>query len=134
MFLLLTAVAWPAAATDPVDVSDDSFASKIRLLLLHYCSNCHADDNIKVDLELSVNSSLDDLRAQIPVWRMIRPMLDSLPVVIAGCAGGQLQSRQCWSDQDHEHRWMCRMSLSLMKRMGVHRDRFGDAVEPRDEV
>ena len=32
------------------------------------------------------------------------------------------------------NRQMCRLYLSMMEKMGVHLDRFGDATEPLNEV
>lgn len=59
---------------------------------------------------------------------------DQLPVVMLGGAGGQLQGGRCLDYRDQENRQMCRLYLSMMQRMGVQLDRFGDAVEPLDEV
>lgn len=66
-----------AAAAETVDISDQGFASQIRPLLLRYCSDCHADDNIEAEIDLSGYATLADIRGQIDVWLKIRHMLDS---------------------------------------------------------
>ena len=59
---------------------------------------------------------------------------DQLPVVLVGGGGGQLQGAQVLNYRDNENRQMCRLYLSLMNRMGLKQDRFGDATEPLHEV
>ncbi len=57
-----------------------------------------------------------------------------LPVVIVGGAGGKLQGGRVLNYRDQENRQMCRLYLSLMGKMGVQRDSFGDATQPLPEV
>jgi len=57
-----------------------------------------------------------------------------LPVVMIGGGGGQLKGGQNLNYLEHENRQMCRLYLSMMAKMGVHLDRFGDATEALSEV
>jgi hypothetical protein len=52
-----------------------------------------------------------------------------LPVVLAGGLGGTLETGRSLSylDQSEEKRKMCSLYLSIMDRMGVQLDRFGDS-------
>ncbi len=54
---------------------------------------------------------------------------DRLPIVLAGKAGGTLKTGRVldYLGQDNESRKVCSLHLSLMDRMGVKLDRFGDA-------
>lgn len=56
-----------------------------------------------------------------------------LPVVMLGGAGGQIQGGQNLDYSQDSERQMCRLYLSMMNKMGVHLDRFGDATKPLDE-
>jgi hypothetical protein len=57
-----------------------------------------------------------------------------LPVVMLGSGGGRIQGGQNLDYRDKANRQMCRLYLSMMDKMGVHLDQFGDAHEPLDEV
>ena len=57
-----------------------------------------------------------------------------LPVVLLGNGGGQVPGGRVLSYKDAPNRQMCRLYLSLMSRMGVRLDRFGDAEEALQEV
>jgi hypothetical protein len=57
-----------------------------------------------------------------------------LPVVVVGRGGGRLNSGRVLDYRDKPNRQMCRLYLSIMDKMGVQLDRFGDATEPLDEV
>jgi hypothetical protein len=59
---------------------------------------------------------------------------DQLPVVLVGGGSGQLKGGQVLDYRENENRQMCRLYLSLMQKMGLHLDRFGDATEPLHEV
>ena len=52
-----------------------------------------------------------------------------LPVVLAGGLGGTLQTGRTlnYLEAGDENRKMCSLYLSLMDRMGIKLDRFGDA-------
>lgn len=54
---------------------------------------------------------------------------DQLPIVLAGKAGGALQTGRVldYLDKGNENRRACSLYLSLMDKMGVQLDRFGDA-------
>ena len=54
---------------------------------------------------------------------------DQLPIVLAGRAGGALKTGRIldYTDKGNENRRACSLYLSLMDRMGVPLDRFGDA-------
>jgi len=55
---------------------------------------------------------------------------DRLPIVLAGKAGGALKTGRVldYVGQESENRKICSLHLSLMDRMGVKLDRFGDAT------
>ena len=57
-----------------------------------------------------------------------------LPVVMVGGGGGRLKGGQNLDYLEQSDRQMCRLYLSMMDKMGVHRDSFGDATRPLDEV
>ena len=57
-----------------------------------------------------------------------------LPVVMLGSAGGQIQGGQNLDYSGQSDRQMCRLYLSMMHKMGVQLDRFGDAEQPMAEV
>lgn len=57
-----------------------------------------------------------------------------LPVVMVGGGGGRIQGGQNLNYLDNPNRQMCRLFLSMMDKMDVRLDRFGDALEPLDEV
>jgi hypothetical protein len=52
-----------------------------------------------------------------------------LPLVLAGGLGGTLQTGRTlnYLDAGDEHRKLCSLYLSLMDRMGVKLEKFGDA-------
>ncbi len=54
---------------------------------------------------------------------------DRLPIILAGRGGGTLKTGRVldYGDQGDDNRKICSLHLSLMDRMGVHLDRFGDA-------
>ena len=55
---------------------------------------------------------------------------DRLPIVLAGKGGGTLKTGRVldFLGQDNDQRSLCSLHLSLMDRMGVKLDRFGDAI------
>ncbi len=57
-----------------------------------------------------------------------------LPVVLVGRGGGQIETGRVLNYRDQEQRQMCRLFLSLMGKMKVRLDRFGDATQPLTEV
>ena len=57
-----------------------------------------------------------------------------LPVVMLGGGGGQIKGGQNLDYSGNEDRQMCRLYLSMMQRMGVQIDHFGDARESLPEV
>jgi hypothetical protein len=57
-----------------------------------------------------------------------------LPVVMVGRGGGRVQGGRVLDYRDKPDRQMCRLYLSILDKMGVHLDRFGDATEPLAEV
>ncbi len=56
---------------------------------------------------------------------------DQLPIVLAGKAGGTLQTGRVldYLDKGNDNRRACSLYLSLMDRMGVPLDRFGDSEQ-----
>jgi hypothetical protein len=59
---------------------------------------------------------------------------DQLPVVLMGGGSCQLKGGQVLNYRENENRQMCRLYLSLMNKMGLEVDSFGDATEPLHEV
>ena len=57
-----------------------------------------------------------------------------LPVVMLGGAGGKLKGGQNLDYLGNSERQMCRLYISMMDKMGVKLDKFGDAREPLAEV
>jgi len=57
-----------------------------------------------------------------------------LPVVLLGRGGGSIQTGRVLDYRDKPERQMCRLYLSMMRKMGLQLDRFGDAAEPLAEV
>jgi hypothetical protein len=57
-----------------------------------------------------------------------------LPVVMVGGGGGKVKGGQNLDYLGKSDRQMCRLYLSLMDKMGVHLDAFGDATKPLEEV
>ncbi|MCH2114715.1 MAG: DUF1552 domain-containing protein [Pirellulales bacterium] len=57
-----------------------------------------------------------------------------LPVVVLGSAGGQIQGGQNLDYFEDTNRQMCRLYLSMMDKMGVHLDKFGDADQRLAEI
>jgi Protein of unknown function (DUF1552) len=54
---------------------------------------------------------------------------DQMPIVLAGKAGGAMKTGRIvdYKDKGDDNRRACSMYLSMMDRMGVHLDRFGDS-------
>ena len=59
---------------------------------------------------------------------------NQLPVVMLGGGGGRIQGGQNLDYLNKSNRQMCRLYLSMMDKMGVRLEQFGDATEPLDEV
>jgi hypothetical protein len=59
---------------------------------------------------------------------------NQLPVVLLGGGGGRIQGGRVLDYRDKPNRQMCRLYLSLMDKMNVRLERFGDATEPLAEV
>lgn len=57
-----------------------------------------------------------------------------LPVVVVGGAGGKLQGGRVLDYRNSGNRQMCRLYMTMMDKMGLHVDSFGDAKEPLEEV
>ncbi len=57
-----------------------------------------------------------------------------LPVVMVGRGGGKIQTGRVLDYRDKPNRQMCRLYLSMMDKMNVHLDKFGDATERLAEV
>lgn len=57
-----------------------------------------------------------------------------LPVVLLGGAGGRIEGGRVLDYSDKPNRQMCRLYLSMLDKVGLPSDRFGDATEPLDEV
>jgi hypothetical protein len=57
-----------------------------------------------------------------------------LPVVLVGRGGGQIRTGRILNYLDKPNRRMCSLYLSLMDKMGVRLDRFGDSRERLGEI
>ena len=55
-------------------------------------------------------------------------------VVMLGRGGGRIQTGRVLDYRDKPNRQMCRLYLSLMDKMNVRLDKFGDATEALAEV
>ena len=65
------------------------------------------------------------------MWSGSKHDNSKLPVLLAGGLGGTLQTGRVldYADKGDDNRKLCSLYLSLMDRMGVKLDRFGDATE-----
>jgi hypothetical protein len=59
---------------------------------------------------------------------------NELPVVMLGRGGGKIETGRVLDYSGQEQRQMCRLYLSMMDKMGLKRDAFGDANEALAEV
>jgi hypothetical protein len=61
---------------------------------------------------------------------------DRLPFLITGKGGGTIKGGRIlnYLDKGDDHRKACSLHLSLMDRMGVKLDRFGDATSRLEEL
>ena len=57
-----------------------------------------------------------------------------LPVVVLGRGGGSIKTGRVLDYREKPDRQMCRLYLSILEKMGLHLDRFGDATQPLAEV
>jgi hypothetical protein len=57
-----------------------------------------------------------------------------LPVVMVGRGGGKIQTGRILDYREKSNRQMCRLYMSMMDKMNVHVDKFGDATEALAEV
>jgi len=59
---------------------------------------------------------------------------DQMPMVLAGRAGGTLKTGRSldYNDKGNDNRRACSLYLSIMEKMGVPQERFGDATKPLD--
>ena len=64
------------------------------------------------------------------MWSGNKHDSSKVPVVLAGGLGGTLETGRVldYSDKGDENRKLCSMYLSLMDRMGVQQEAFGDAT------
>jgi hypothetical protein len=59
---------------------------------------------------------------------------NQLPVVLMGGGGGRIKGGRILDYKEKPNRQMCRLYLSLMDKMNVRVDKFGDATERLEEV
>ena len=59
---------------------------------------------------------------------------DQLPVILLGGAGGRIQGGRVLDYKDKPERQLCRLFLSMMDKMDVHPETFGDAKTMLEEV
>jgi hypothetical protein len=58
----------------------------------------------------------------------------NLPVVIVGRGGGKLETGRVLDYLDKPNRKMCSLYLSMLDKVGIHLDTFGDSTERLAEV
>jgi hypothetical protein len=68
------------------------------------------------------------------MWSGTRHDSTKVPVLLVGGLGGSLTTGRVldYTDRGDDNRKLCSLYLSLMSRMGVKADRFGDATAPLD--
>jgi hypothetical protein len=59
---------------------------------------------------------------------------NQLPVVLLGSGGGKIRTGRVLDYSGQENRQMCRLYLSMIDKVDVQLDQFGDAAEPLDDV
>jgi len=59
---------------------------------------------------------------------------NQLPVVLLGGGGGRIKGGRVLEYLEKPERQMCRLYLSIMDKMGLHPDTFGDARSPLEEI
>ncbi len=59
---------------------------------------------------------------------------NQLPVVLLGRGGGQIKTGRVLDYLSKPNRKMCSLYLSLMDKVGVHLDSFGDSKERLAEI
>ncbi len=66
------------------------------------------------------------------MWSGSRHDSSKVPVLLVGGLGGTLQTGRVldYSRRGDDNRKLCSLYLSLMNRMGVRAERFGDATAP----
>ena len=57
-----------------------------------------------------------------------------LPVVVVGQAGGRLETGRTLNYLEKSNRKMCSLYLSMLDKVGIHLDSFGDSTERLAEV
>ena len=57
-----------------------------------------------------------------------------LPVVMVGRGGGKIQTGKVLDYRDQPNRQMCRLYMSMMDKMNIRPEKFGDATEALAEV
>jgi hypothetical protein len=57
-----------------------------------------------------------------------------LPVVMVGKGGGKIKTGRVLDYRQSSERQMCRLYLSMMQKMGIEQQAFGDASSPLAEV
>jgi hypothetical protein len=57
-----------------------------------------------------------------------------LPVVLLGKAGGKLETGRVLNYRERPNRRMCSLYLSLLDKVDIHLDRFGDSTERLSEI
>ncbi len=58
----------------------------------------------------------------------------NLPVILVGGGGGKLKGGRVLDYSGQENRQMCRLYLSMMNKVGIEKEQFGDATSPLAEV
>ena len=66
------------------------------------------------------------------LWSGSRHDSGKVPVLLVGALGGKLATGRVldYSKRGDDHRKLCGLYLSLLDRMGLKRQRFGDATAP----
>ena len=70
------------------------------------------------------------------MWSGSKHESTRLPVLTVGGLGGSMQTGQVldYQDRDSSEKKLCSLYLSLMQKMGIETDTFGDAQNPLQEI
>jgi len=130
----------------------DNPSQGIDYMIHHLLSHSDGDDWLKVNqffmeqmahiarrldaIEEGGRSALDNSMIMMCSSMMAgaRHDNDRLPVAVLGRAGGRLETGRVLDYAKADDRQMCRLYLSMMEKMGVREQSFGDATEPLAEV
>lgn len=74
---LLSVQAAERSQPTDIDTLAKSYKADIRPLVVRYCQECHAGEQVEAEIDLSIFKSLTEIRKQPVIWQKVRVMLDS---------------------------------------------------------